>query len=199
MIQIGVLGIQGAFARHEQILSACGATVQTIKYREQLPHVDALVIPGGESTTMTRMMGFRIDYNDILNFGKSKPVFGTCAGLILLGRGIEDPRVRQLSLIDADILRNAYGSQKESFVDTITLDFDDSTPFSAVFIRAPRIRDCRDSVRVLARHREEPVLIENTLHLGATFHPELTNDQRIHRYFIQKVKEIKYGKTQQAT
>lgn len=195
MVNIGVLGIQGAFSRHAEVLSHCDASVDIIKYSEQLSGIDGLVIPGGESTTMSRMMGFRIDYKDILAFGKEKPVFGTCAGLILLGKGIQDPRVRQLSLMDAEIERNAYGSQKESFIDDITLSFDPDKAFPAVFIRAPRIRKCIPQ-QVLACLGNEAVLIENELHLGATFHPELSGDDRIHRYFIQKIKEIKNGKKQ---
>lgn len=198
MVKIGVLGIQGAFSRHAEVLSRCAASVEIIKYREQLSGIDGLVIPGGESTTMSRMMGFRINFEDILAFGKEKPVFGTCAGLILLGKGIKDPRVRQLSLMDAEIERNAYGSQKESFIDDIWLSFDPDNAFPAVFIRAPRIRKCSPQ-QVLATHGNEAVLIENDLHLGATFHPELTGDDRIHRYFIQKIKEIKNGKKQNTT
>lgn len=191
--RIGILGIQGAYARHADILSLAGAVPEIVKYGKQLEHLDGLIIPGGESSTMTKMMGFRIAYDDILQFGKSKPIFGTCAGLILLGKGISDPRVHQLELIDASISRNAYGSQKDSFVDDITLRFDIEKLYHAVFIRAPQIVSVGDSIRVLAKCDNIPVLVESGLHLSTSFHPELTEDTRIHQYFIQKVKEIKNG------
>lgn len=198
MIKTGVLAVQGAFARHASALEACGADMRIVKYREDLEDLDALVLPGGESTTMTRLFGFRIDYEDLYRFAQSRPVFGTCAGLILLGHGAHDPRVRQFSLLDADITRNAYGSQKESFVEDISLSFDPDTPFHAVFIRAPRIDRPGAGLRILASSGGHPVLVESQLYLGATFHPELTEDRRIHRYFIQKIKEIKNGKKQSA-
>ncbi len=194
-LRIGVLGIQGAYARHAEMLSSAGVAAEIIKYREQLSGITGLVIPGGESTTLTRMMGFRIDYEDILNFAAAFPVFGTCAGLILLGTGCKDPRIRQLGFLDAVVTRNAYGSQKESFTEEITLAFDPGKHFHAIFIRAPKILSTGRSVRVLAAYGNQPVLIESGMHLGASFHPELTQDSRIHRYFIQKVKEINDGKT----
>ncbi|MDD3094970.1 MAG: pyridoxal 5'-phosphate synthase glutaminase subunit PdxT [Candidatus Neomarinimicrobiota bacterium] len=196
MIKTGVLAIQGAFARHAATLSACGAEVRIVKYRRDLEGLDGLVLPGGESTTMTKMMGYRINYEDLFRFAEKNPVFGTCAGLILLGRGADDARVRQFALVDAEITRNAYGSQKESFVDDIPLEFDRDNAFHAIFIRAPRIQSLGNNVRVLASCGGFPVLIESELHLGATFHPELTDDRRIHQYFIQKIKEIKNGKKQ---
>lgn len=198
MIKTGVLAVQGAFARHAVALKACGADVRIVKYREDLDVLDALVLPGGESTTMTRLMGFRIDFEDLYCFAQTRPVFGTCAGLILLGRGARDPRVRQFSLLDADITRNAFGSQKESFVEDISLSFDPGLPFHGIFIRAPRIDRPGTGLRVLASFEGFPILVESDLHLGATFHPELTDDLRIHRYFIQKIKEIKNGKKQSA-
>ncbi|MCK4813367.1 MAG: pyridoxal 5'-phosphate synthase glutaminase subunit PdxT [Candidatus Marinimicrobia bacterium] len=193
-MRIGVLGIQGAYTRHVDILSLVGAVPVIVKYVEQLEDLDGLIIPGGESSTMTKVMGFRIAYDDILQFGKSKPIFGTCAGLILLGKGISDSRIHQLELIDVCVSRNAYGSQKDSFVDDITLHFDIEKPYHAVFIRAPQIVSVGDSIRVLAEHDNIPVLVESRLHLGASFHPELTKDMRIHRYFIQKIMEVKNGK-----
>ena len=171
-----------------------GSKAVIVKYREQLDHIDGLILPGGESTTMSKMMGFRIGYEDILDFARKKPVFGTCAGLILLGGGIDDPRVHQLELMDVNVARNAYGSQKDSFVEDLVLEFDPDNPFHAVFIRAPQIEKIGKDIRVLARCDNAPVLIESELYLGASFHPELTLDSRIHEYFINKTKEVKYGK-----
>ncbi|MBW6458675.1 MAG: pyridoxal 5'-phosphate synthase glutaminase subunit PdxT [FCB group bacterium] len=198
-IRIGVLGIQGAFAKHAEVIAGAGVEVCVIKYREQLEHIDGLIIPGGESTAMTKMFGFRIDENDLRFFGKSKPVFGTCAGLILIGSASDDPRVRPLELMDVRVDRNAYGSQKESFVEDITLDFDRTYPFPAIFIRAPRVVSFHPDIRVLSHAGNTPVLLESRLHLGASFHPELTADKRIHQYFVQKVKEIKNGEKKHAS
>ncbi len=190
---VGVLGIQGAYEKHARMIELSGANSTIIKYREQLDHIDGLVLPGGESTTMTKVMGFRISYDDILAFAKKKPVFGTCAGLILLGRGIDDPRVKQFGILDAHISRNAYGSQKDSFVDNIELAFDRNQPLHAVFIRAPRIEKIGADVKILAKCNGEPVLVESKQYLGATFHPELTDDPRIHMYFVKKIMEVKHG------
>ncbi|MCD6337409.1 MAG: pyridoxal 5'-phosphate synthase glutaminase subunit PdxT [Candidatus Marinimicrobia bacterium] len=193
-LNIGVLGIQGAYEKHMLAISLVGARAELIKYREQLEQIDGLILPGGESTTMSKMMGFRISYEDILTFAKKKPVFGTCAGLILLGKGVGDPRVHQFELMDVTVSRNAYGSQKDSFVDDLILKFDPENPFHAVFIRAPLIEKTGKDIRVLATCDNKPVLIESVLYLGASFHPELTLDSRIHAYFINKTKEIKNGK-----
>lgn len=192
-LRIGILGIQGAYEKHARAVQIAGAKSEIIKYREQLDHIDGLILPGGESTTMTKVMGFRIDYDDILKFANKKPVFGTCAGLILLGKGIDDVRVHQFELMDVNVTRNAYGSQKDSFIDNIKLSFEESEPFHAVFIRAPQIQAIGKNIRVLATCNDMPVLVESDHHLGATFHPELTDDPRIHQYFINKIVEVKNG------
>ena len=189
-LTIGVLGIQGAYEKHAKAIELAGARSEIIKYREQLEHIQGLILPGGESTTMTKVMGYKISYDDIVNFAKDKPLFGTCAGLILLGKGVEDPRVKQLKLMDVDVSRNAYGSQKDSFVDELSLNFDENNDFHAVFIRAPQINKIGSDIKVLAECDGKPVLIESDKHLAATFHPELTPDSRIHRYFIQKIMEV---------
>lgn len=189
-LTIGILGIQGAFEKHAHAISSAGAKALIIKYREQLTSIDGLILPGGESTTISKMMGFRISYDDILAYGEKKPVFGTCAGLILMGKGIDDPRVHQLKIMNVEVSRNAYGSQKDSFVDDLSLDFDTNRTFHAVFIRAPQIEKIGPDIRVLSYCENMPVLIESDLHLGASFHPELTPDPRIHEYFIQKIKGV---------
>ena len=193
-LNIGVLGIQGAYEKHAFSLTLAGAKAVIIKYREQLDQIDGLILPGGESTTMSKMMGFRIGYEDILVFAREKPVFGTCAGLILLGKGVDDPRVHQLELMDVTVARNAYGSQKDSFVDDLILEFDPDNPFHAVFIRAPQIENIGKDIHILATCNNTPVLIESELYLGTSFHPELTPDPRIHEYFINKTREVKNGK-----
>ena len=189
-LTIGVLGIQGAYEKHAKAIELAGARSEIIKYREQLAHIQGLILPGGESTTMTKVMGYKISYDDIVNFAKDKPLFGTCAGLILLGKGVEDPRVKQLELMDVEVSRNAYGSQKDSFVDELKLSFDEDNDFHAVFIRAPQIDRIANNIKVLAECDGKPVLIESDKHLAATFHPELTPDSRIHQYFINKIMEV---------
>lgn len=187
---IGVLGIQGAYEKHAKAIELAGAKAEIIKYREQLDHIQGLILPGGESTTMTKVMGYKISYEDIVNFAQTRSLFGTCAGLILLGKGANDPRVHQLELMDVQVSRNAYGSQKDSFVDELTLNFDSDNNFHAVFIRAPQIEKIGKNIRVLASYNGKAVLVESDSHLAATFHPELTPDPRIHKYFIHKIMEV---------
>jgi len=184
LTKIGVLGIQGAYLKHEHVLKELDVQPVIVKYAAQLDHLDGLIIPGGESTVITRQLGFRLDWEDLYAFSKKKAVFGTCAGLIMLGKGCEDPRVRQLGVLDAIIERNAYGSQIESFTENVSLSFDDH-PFHAVFIRAPKILSWGKNVSVLAILKNRPVMIRENNLLGAAFHPELTDDVRIHEYFIQ--------------
>ncbi|MEA2077798.1 MAG: pyridoxal 5'-phosphate synthase glutaminase subunit PdxT [Candidatus Marinimicrobia bacterium] len=193
-VNIGILGIQGAYEKHALAVELAGVKTEIIKYREQLDQIDGLILPGGESTTMSKVMGFRISFDDIFDFAKRKPVFGTCAGLILLGKGIDDHRVKQFELMDVTVTRNAYGSQKDSFVDNIKLNFDPENPFHAVFIRAPQIEKIGDDIRVLASCDGKPVMVESNLYLGVSFHPELTRDPRIHKYFVQKIMEVNNGK-----
>lgn len=191
-IKVGVLGIQGAYFKHAAMIESLGVEAVIIKYAEQLQDISGLILPGGETTTITKVLGYKLRIEDILEFGRTNPIFGTCAGLILLGNNAGDPRVKQFDLMDVSICRNAYGSQIDSFTDGITLSFSPEKPFHAVFIRAPRIQSAGDSVKVLAAHEGQPVLVENTLHLGATFHPELTNDTRVHRYFLNKINEVQH-------
>ncbi|MCD6233418.1 MAG: pyridoxal 5'-phosphate synthase glutaminase subunit PdxT [Candidatus Marinimicrobia bacterium] len=183
-MRIGVLAIQGAFRKHAEALESLKTQPVIVKYAADLNYLDGLIIPGGESTVMTRQLGFRLSWEDLNAFAQKKAVFGTCAGLILLGKGCSDPRVRQLGLLDAAIERNAYGSQIESFTENVTLSFD-KHPFHAVFIRAPKILKVGKEAEIVATFRGEAVMIRQKHLLGAAFHPELTNDVRIHDYFIR--------------
>lgn len=189
-IKVGVLGIQGAYLKHAAMIKSLGADAVIVKYADQLQDIQGLILPGGESTTITKVMGYRLDFDDILSFGKKNPIFGTCAGLIFLGNHASDPRVRQFNLLNVSVERNAYGSQIDSFTDDIELSFSPENPFHAVYIRAPRIQSVAEDVKVLATQNSQPVLVENELHLGATFHPELTNDPRVHQYFLNKINEV---------
>jgi 5'-phosphate synthase pdxT subunit len=152
-----------------------------------LDDVEGLILPGGESTTLLRLMEAWDFAPAIRAFHESgRPLFGTCAGLILLAREVEGPRQPSLGLIDVGVERNSYGRQRESFEAETSVDLGDgSEPLRMVFIRAPRIRRAGPGVEVLARHAGDPVLAREGTVLVASFHPELSGDLRVHRYFLQ--------------
>ena len=186
-MKIGILGIQGAYDAHSVILKKLGAEVHIVKYSRDLNDIDGLIIPGGESTVFTKIFGFRIHNEDIIHFASKKSVFGTCAGLILMGRNLDDYKVRQLGLMDAVVTRNSYGRQTESFESDVIGCL--TPPFHAVFIRAPRIESTGDTVKVCASLNGEAVWIENERHYACSFHPELTEDTRIHAAFLEKIRK----------
>jgi 5'-phosphate synthase pdxT subunit len=177
--RIGVLALQGAFREHVRALRAAGAEVVEVRLPEQLDGLDGLVIPGGESTTIAKLARLYGLEEAIRSF--ARPIFGTCAGMILLDR-------RHLGLADIEVARNAYGRQVASF--EADLEFEgDERPFRGVFIRAPRVRDLGSRVEVLAELDGEPVLLRDGTVLAAAFHPELTDDPRIHERFLELVTE----------
>jgi len=194
-LKIGVLALQGDFSLHARALARCGAEALEVRKPEQLAGLDGLIIPGGESTTLLKLMDAWGFVPALEKFhGDGKPIFGTCAGLILLARGVESPRQISLGLIDVDVERNAYGRQRESFEahGTATLR-GQNTPIEMVFIRAPRIRRTGGSVETLARHGGEPVMAREGTVLVATFHPELTDDPTVHAYFCEMAKAARQG------
>lgn len=189
-VKIGVLALQGDFSLHAAALARCGAEAVEVKKPAALDAVDGLVIPGGESTTLLKLMdewGFVAAIEQFHAAGK--PIFGTCAGLIVLARDVENPRQFSLGLLDVGVERNAYGRQRESFeaAGTVTLD-GRSHPLEMVFIRAPRIRRVGAGVETLAEHRGEAVMVRQGTVLAATFHPELTQDTVVHEYFCRLVR-----------
>jgi pyridoxal 5'-phosphate synthase pdxT subunit len=194
-LRIGVLALQGDFALHARALARCGeqgdVAVEVVEVRkpEQLEGLDGLVMPGGESTTLLKLMdawGF-VPALEKFHAG-GKPIFGTCAGLILLAREVTSPSQFSLGLIDVGVERNAYGRQRESFKAGGTAELDGGqVPVEMVFIRAPRIRRVGEGVATLARHGDEAVMARQGTILVATFHPELTDDSTIHRYFCRMV------------
>ena len=192
-IRIGVLALQGDFARHARALARCGAEVVEVRKPDQLGELDGLVLPGGESTTLLKLMdawGFVPALEKLHADGK--PIFGTCAGLILLAREVTSPAQSSLGLIDVGVERNAYGRQRESFEAAGTAYLDGRpVPVEMVFIRAPRIRQVGEGVETLARHGGEAVMARQGTILVATFHPELTDDTTIHRYFCRMVAEAR--------
>ncbi|MBC8214061.1 MAG: pyridoxal 5'-phosphate synthase glutaminase subunit PdxT [Candidatus Marinimicrobia bacterium] len=188
-MKIGVLALQGDFAKHESILRELNVEAMQIKYPEELKICSGLIIPGGESTTISMQMDYIGIRKKIIDFAKEHPVFGTCAGLVMLSTQLEDSRIQTLDLMDITVSRNAWGRQVHSFVDDVSLSFSNSKPFGAVFIRAPKIDKVGNDITVLSEYQSEPVIVTNGKHLAASFHPELGNDTRIHKYFLELIND----------
>ncbi len=186
-MRIGVLALQGDFEAHARALAGAGAQPVPVRTRRELEDTDGLVLPGGESTTMLKLLGAEDLFAPLRDYGLSRPIFGTCAGAILLAAEVTNPPQASLGLVDIGIERNAYGRQIESRVVSIVPEAELGGALEAVFIRAPIIRRAGPGVRILARYLDTPVLIEQGRHLVATFHPELTADTRVHRYFLDRV------------
>jgi 5'-phosphate synthase pdxT subunit len=187
-----VLALQGAFAAHARVLGALGADVREVRTPADLPALDALVLPGGESTTMSRLLATSGLFDPLAaRLQEGFPVFGTCAGMILLARTVLDgrPDQRTFGAIDLVVRRNAYGRQVDSFEADLEVRGLD-TPFHAVFIRAPLVEECGPDVEVLARHEGAPVLARQGAVTVASFHPELTGDGRLHHLFLSVLQEV---------
>ncbi len=184
---IGILAIQGDFAMHAKMLDRIGVLWKLIKHPSELGEISGLVMPGGESTTMLKFFeseGFSSAIRDFAASGK--PVFGTCAGVILLANDVLKPPQQRLRLLDITVERNAYGRQADSSVRQGKCPAVTDHPVEMVFIRAPIIRRVGEGVRVLGTSDGLPVLVEQGNILAATFHPELTEDETVHRYFVAK-------------
>ena len=188
--RIGVLAIQGNYASHAQALTEAGASSIEVRKPEQLAGLSGLVLPGGESTTMLKFLEKHSFFEELQKFCGSKPVFGTCAGVILLAREVLNPTQRSLGLLDVIIERNAYGRQVDSVIVTAETALAGG-PLEMVFIRSPRITQVGPGVEVLARREGFPVLVRQNNILAATFHPELSQDRRVHRLFVESVKASK--------
>jgi len=185
MVHIGVLALQGDYQKHARSLERAGAQVSEVRTAAELAAVDGLVIPGGESTAMLKLLDRESLFEPLREFGSRKPIFGTCAGAILLATKVENPDQASLGLVDISVQRNAYGRQLDSRVAQI--EAEGFGTLEAVFIRAPIIRSAGPGVKVLASYAGDPVLVEEGRHLVATFHPELSADDRVHAYFLRKV------------
>ncbi len=191
---IGVLALQGDFEEHAQVLESLGVSPVRVTRPEQMEDLQGLVIPGGESTTMTRLIRVESLESPLRRLkDRGVPVFGTCAGVILMARRLArpDPRVLTLGFLDIVVERNAYGRQRESF--EVTLEVQRIGPVPAVFIRAPRILEVGPEVEVLAEHQGDPVLVRQGPFLGATFHPEVVPTPEIHRMFLEMVESVPAG------
>ncbi len=183
---IGVLALQGDFEAHRRRLEELGADVVLVRKPEQFDEIDGLVIPGGESSTFLKLLGEK-GFQKLSDFVHSKPTFGTCAGAILLAKQVENPHQTGLNAIDMTIRRNAYGRQiNSSIIEAVTSLGGD--PLEMVFIRAPRIENVGDGVEVLAKRDGDPVLVRKGSVMAATFHPELSEDTRVHAEFLKLVR-----------
>jgi 5'-phosphate synthase pdxT subunit len=190
--RVGILALQGDFEAHAMALERAGAEPVLVRTGEDLKSIDGLVIPGGESTTMLKLVDFMELREPLMEFAREKPVFGTCAGAILLATEVRNPAQESFGVIDMTVERNAYGRQVDSRVANIQpgSDFEKRAgqgDMEAVFIRAPIIRRSGPEVKVLAQYEGDPVLVEQGRHLVATFHPELTQDPRVHKLFLSKL------------
>ena|SRR5271166_68944 len=185
-MKIGVLALQGDFDAHRRRLEELGATVTLVRKAQDFDQIDGLVIPGGESTTFLKLLPKNV-LERLRDFVHTKPTFGTCAGAILLARQVTNPDQPGLNAIDITVQRNAYGRQ----IDSIILQNETKLggdPLEMVFIRAPRIEQVGDGVEVLASRGDDPVLVRKGSVMAATFHPELSDDTRVHAEFLKLVK-----------
>ena len=182
--RIGVLAIQGDYAAHAEALTEAGAEPVEVRNPEELETLDGLILPGGESTTMLKFLERRNFFDALKEYAAKRPVFGTCAGAILLAREVRHPHQRSLGVLDAIVERNAYGRQVDSTILTEPSSLP-GDPLEMVFIRAPRIAQTGPSVEVLARREGSPVLVRQGKIMAATFHPELSADRRVHRLFVE--------------
>lgn len=180
---IGLLALQGDYQKHSRILSLLGLQTVLLRYPQQLDDIAGLIIPGGESTTISKL----IDANDfrqpLLTFAQRSPILGTCAGLIMMSRLLdEDPRINTLGIMNVTVTRNAYGRQLDSFVDDLSVNLNGHQQIiAASFIRAPRINTVSADVEVLALYNNEPVAVRQGRHIGLTFHPELNDVTLFHQ------------------
>ena len=180
---IGILALQGDFDAHRKRLEELGAKAVLVKKPEQLDEIDGLVIPGGESSTFLKLLGEK-GFEKLKEFVRVKPTFGTCAGAILLAKDVENPRQRGLGVLDIGIRRNAYGRQVDSSIREGKFLGD---PTEMVFIRAPKIERVGPAVEVIATEGRDPVAVRQGRIMAATFHPELSEDSRVHRAFLDMV------------
>lgn len=186
---VGILALQGDYLKHARAVERLGHAALCLKDAQTLQKCDKLILPGGESTTIIRLIEKLNLRRALLDFGSTHPVMGTCAGLILLSKNQENLPFPSLGLIDIEAERNAYGRQIDSFVDTIQVAFNGQAfDFEGVFIRAPKIKKPGADVKILGRHGADLVMVRKDNILACTFHPELTDDLRIHDYFISSVK-----------
>jgi 5'-phosphate synthase pdxT subunit len=189
-MKVGILALQGDIREHARILTKLGAEPVKVKSPEALTDIDALIIPGGESTTMGLLMKkYKLDTAIKEKYKQGLPIYGTCAGAIILAKNIINSSQPKLNLADISITRNDYGRQINSF--EAELSIKDIGNFNGVFIRAPVIKSFYNGIEILSEHKNKPVMVKQDNLLITTFHPELTNDTRVHQYFLNMAQEYK--------
>ena len=191
MVKIGVLALQGAVREHVSSIEACGAEAVLVKRAEDLDGIDGLILPGGESTTMRRLIDLYGMMNPLRIFAKEgHPMFGTCAGLILLASSLVDYDQPHLGVMDVKVERNSFGRQVDSFEAHLSIK-DVAEDFPAIFIRAPHITEVGPSTEILCEHEGRIVMAQDGQFLGCSFHPELTDDHRVTAYFVKLVEDFR--------
>lgn len=181
---VGVLALQGDYQAHKSRLENLGAKTLLVRNPEELDKIDALIIPGGESSTFLKFLEQKCFFEKLKNFVSTKPTFGTCAGAILLAQEVEGPSQTSLGVLDIRVRRNAYGRQLDSFIHESITKLGEA-PLEMVFIRAPKIERVGSGVEVLATQGNDPVLVRQGKIMAATFHPELSSDTRVHEAFLK--------------
>ena len=191
-MKIGILSLQGDFCRHQNIIADLGWDSMLVRYQYEFSKIDGLVIPGGESTTLTKLLRMTGLFKTLKDFSLTHPILGTCAGLILMSRKCDDLRVEPLKILDVDVRRNAFGRQVDSFESAVNLT--DGTILTGTFIRAPKIIRISKNVEILAKFNGTPVAVRDGKHIGISFHPELNNESIFHKlafYSSQSKKKYK--------
>jgi 5'-phosphate synthase pdxT subunit len=183
---VGILALQGDFEAHQRAVERAGARAVEVRTESELAQCDGLIVPGGESSTMLKLLDQEKLTSPLKRFAERKPVYGSCAGAILLAREVTHPAQASLGLMDIQVERNAYGRQIDSRIAHITPE-NGGGEMEAVFIRAPIIRKVGTEATVLASYHGDPVWVEQGRHMVTTFHPELTADLRVHRRFLAKL------------
>lgn len=187
---VGILALQGAYQKHAESLSRLDVESRLIRKPGELDDCSALILPGGESTTISLLIHEYGFYEAIKSFAKTHPVLGVCAGMIMMANEVDDIRVTPLGLIPFKASRNYYGRQVHSFTADVKLNFDNNT-FQAPFIRAPGIEELSPEVEVLATYDDKAVMVSAGQHIALSFHPELTADTRIHNYWLSNIKQAR--------
>jgi 5'-phosphate synthase pdxT subunit len=185
MKTVGILALQGDFEAHVKAIEKAGGRALEVRTLAEMEQCDGLILPGGESSTMLKLLDYEKLVEPLRQFGQQKPMYGTCAGAILLAKTVSHPAQFSFGLVDIDVERNGYGRQIDSRIEK--LDLNGEGAFEAVFIRAPIIRRAGPEVSVLATYNGDPVWAEQGKHMVTTFHPELTPDVRVHRRFLEKL------------
>ena len=188
-MSIGIIALQGNFIQHKKFVDKIGVQNILVRHPNEIDQCDSLIIPGGESTSISKQIDNNQFRKKLIKFALAKPILGTCAGMIMLSTSMPRTNLSPLNIMDFHIERNAWGRQVNSFSANIYLNFDENRPFHAIFIRAPKISNIGKDVHVLAAFDGEPVLLSNGMHIVSSFHPEIGEDYRIHEYFINKVDE----------